>query len=96
MHLTTGHDFFPLDQIISHPVTQYFRKLVQFFRMSGADTLTRMPGFDTTPVQVGFVVYKVTLGEIFLEVFRLSSVRIIAPVVHTQCIRSFIQCSPKI
>jgi len=51
MQLSTGHDFFPLEQTISHPVTRHFRKprhhVVQLLWRPGADISTRRLGFDT-------------------------------------------------
>jgi hypothetical protein len=42
----------------------------------------RRPGFDPGSVHVGFVVDKVTLGQVFLRVLRLSRVNFIRPLLH--------------
>ena len=40
-------------------------------------------GFDLRSVHVRFVVDKVTLGQVFLRILRLTPVIIIPPVLHT-------------
>jgi hypothetical protein len=40
------------------------------------------PGFNHRSVHVGFVVDKVTLGQVFLQVLRFSPVNFIPPVLH--------------
>ena len=50
-----------------------------------------LPGFDSMPVLVGFVVVVVAVGRIFLLVFRFSPVAIIPPVLRTH---SFIHQPP--
>jgi hypothetical protein len=45
----------------------------------------------TGPVHVGFVVDKVTLGQVFLRVLLLSSVTVIPPMVHVRfCINNIL------
>jgi len=43
----------------------------------------RGPGFDPRPVYVGFMVDKVSLGQIFLQVHLFSPVIIILPMLYT-------------
>ena len=46
--------------------------------------LTQMPVFNSRPVYMGFVVKKVTLEQVFLQVLQFSSVSVILPpVVYT-------------
>jgi hypothetical protein len=42
----------------------------------------RNNAFDPSPVHVGFVEEKVALAQIFVQVFQLAFVSIIAPVPH--------------
>jgi hypothetical protein len=42
----------------------------------------RRTGFDPSSVHVGFMVYKVALGQVFPRVFRCSLVNFIPPVLH--------------
>jgi len=46
--------------------------------------------FNPTPVHVGFMVDKVTFGEVFLRIFRLYLVSIVLPFLHNY----FIHLSP--
>jgi hypothetical protein len=43
----------------------------------------RIPRFSTGLVHVGFVVDKVALGQVFLQVFRIFPVNIIPPRLQT-------------
>jgi hypothetical protein len=42
----------------------------------------RRTGFDAGSVHVGFLVYKVALGQVFARVLRFSSVSFVPPVLH--------------
>ena len=42
----------------------------------------RRPGFYPRSVHVGFVVYKVTLGQVFPRVLRFSPVNFFPPLLH--------------
>ena len=44
---------------------------------------SRRPVFDPRPVDVRFVVDKMTLGQVFLQVLRFSPFSIIPPILHT-------------
>ena len=50
----------------------------------------RRPGFESEPVYFGFVVNKVALGQVFLEVLWLSPLIIIPQMLHTHT--SFTYC----
>jgi hypothetical protein len=56
---------------------------VPWLRRSVTGLSSRRPRFFPTSVHVRFVVDKVTLGQVFLQVLRSSPVRIIPPVLHT-------------
>ena len=44
-----------------------------------------MPRFNSRAVHVGFVVYKVALGQVFVKHVKFSSVSIIPAMLHTHC-----------
>jgi len=46
--------------------------------------LTQMPIFNSRTVYVRFVVEKVALEQVFLQVLQFSSVRVIIPLFHLQ------------
>jgi hypothetical protein len=55
---------------------------VPWLRQLVAGLSPRRPGLDPGSVHVGFVVDKVTLGQVFLRVLRFSPVSFILPVLH--------------
>jgi hypothetical protein len=55
---------------------------VPWLRGLAAGLPLRRPGFDPGSVQVGFVVGKVALGQVFLQVLLFSPVNFIPPVLH--------------
>jgi hypothetical protein len=57
-------------------------KAVPWLRRLVAGLPPRRPGFDPGLIHVGFVVDKVTLGQVFLRVLRFSPVNFIPPVLH--------------
>ena len=57
-------------------------KAVPWLRRLVAGLSPRRSGFDPDSVHVGFVVDKVTLGQVFPRVLRFSSVNFIPPVLH--------------
>ena len=57
-------------------------KAVPWLRRLVAGLPPRRPGFDPGSVHVGFVVNKVTLGQVFSRVLRFSPVNLIPPVFH--------------
>jgi hypothetical protein len=57
-------------------------KAVPWLRRLAAGLPPRRPGFDPGSVHVGFLVDKVTLGQVFLRVLRFSAVNFIPPVLH--------------
>jgi hypothetical protein len=58
--------------------------LVPWLRQLIAVLSPRRPTFSARPVRVGFVVDKVTSGQVFLVVLQLYSVSIIPPILRTQ------------
>jgi hypothetical protein len=61
---------------------QTVRSAVPWLRLLAAGLPPRRPGFDPGSVHVGFVMDKVTLGQVFLRVLRFSPVSFIPPVRH--------------
>jgi len=59
-------------------------------RRSVAGLSPRRSGLNPRPVRVGFVLHKVTLGQIFLRVLRFPPVNVIPPMLHDH---SFIHSS---
>jgi hypothetical protein len=57
-------------------------RAVPWLRRLFAGLSPRRPGFRPGSVHVGFVVDKVTLGQVFLRVLRFSPVNFIPPVLH--------------
>jgi hypothetical protein len=57
-------------------------KAVPWLRRLVAGLSPRRPGFDLGSVDVGFVVDKVALGQVFSRVLRISPVNFIPPVLH--------------
>jgi hypothetical protein len=55
---------------------------VPWLRRLVAGLSPRRPGFDPGSVHVGFVVDKVALGQVFLQVLRFSPINFIPPVLH--------------
>jgi hypothetical protein len=55
---------------------------VPWFRRLVADLSPRRLGFDSGSIHVGFVVDQVALGEVFVRLFRFSSVIFIPLVLH--------------
>ena len=57
-------------------------KAVPWLRRLVAGLSPRRPGFDLGSVDVGFVVDKVALGQVFSRVLRISPLNFIPPVLH--------------
>jgi hypothetical protein len=57
-------------------------KAVPWLRRLVAGLSPRRPGFDPKSVQVGYVVDKVALGQVFLRVLQFSPVNFIPLVLH--------------
>jgi hypothetical protein len=57
-------------------------KAVPWLRRLVAGLSPRRPGFDAGSVNVGFVVDKVALGQVFPRVLRFIPVNFIPPVLH--------------
>jgi hypothetical protein len=55
---------------------------VPWVRRLVAGLSPRRPGFDPDSVHVGFVVDKIALGQVLLQVRLLSPVNLIPPVLH--------------
>jgi hypothetical protein len=56
--------------------------VVPWLRRLVAGLSPRRPGFDPSPVHVGFMVDKVALGQVSPRVLRFSPVNLIPPVLH--------------
>jgi hypothetical protein len=55
---------------------------VPWLRRLVAGLSPRRRGFDPRSVNVGFVVDKVAMGQVFPRVFRFSPINFIPPVIH--------------
>jgi hypothetical protein len=55
---------------------------VPWLRRLVAGLLPRRLGFDSESVHVGFVVDKVTLGQVFPRILQFSPVHFVPPVLH--------------
>jgi hypothetical protein len=64
---------------VSYKVMQ---RAVPWLRRLAAGLPPRRPGFDPGAVHVGFVVDKVTLGQVFPRVLRFYPINFIPPVLH--------------
>ena len=58
-------------------------KAVPWLRWLVAGLLPRMPKFDPRAVNMGFVVYKVELGQVSPRVLRIPTVIAILSMLHT-------------
>jgi hypothetical protein len=70
------------DHIKYNHLSNTCREAVPWLRRLAGCLLLRRPGFDPGSVLVRFVVYKVTLGQVFLRALRFSPVNFIPPMLH--------------
>jgi hypothetical protein len=62
----------------------YSSLAVQWFKRLVAGLSQRRPGFAPGSIHMGFVVDKVSLGQVFLRVLRFTPSNIIPPLLHIQ------------
>ena len=83
---TKDCDIHRLDNVICH-TTSLARQAMSWLQLLVTSLWSPRACFDHIPHRVGFLVYKVALGQVFLQIRLLWPV-VIPPVLHTQLFKS--------